>query len=346
MIDWLLRPWLDNGGLAQRAGRVYLVAAVIAAAVLPGMMLYFGLDGWWWDTTVLVSVLAPAGIVAGDVVAARRGLGGLRRLAVMELGLLVGIAAGYLVVAIWREPAASEPSLASDLLRTLAILAPVVFLASMTGASLWYRADAYRLESAASAARYAVLEAQMQPHFLFNALASLKELIADDPVRASEATQRLAELYRAILRATAEPTAPLGDELAIVESYLEVERVRYGDRLRYRIDVADDLRAAHVPSLMLQTLAENAVKHGVCKARDGGEIAVRATRDGARVVLEVRNTGAPYVAGADGGTATGLSNTRARLSLLYGAGSRLDIGSEPSGATLVRFEVSGERVGR
>src|SRR5205823_5033981 len=106
----------------------------------------------------------------------------------------------------------------------MGILVPVVGATIVIGASLWYRAEAFRLESAAATAGFNVLKGQMQPHFLFNSLNALKELIADDPELATAFAQRIADLYRLILEVSTEATTPLSDELAIVGHYCEVER--------------------------------------------------------------------------------------------------------------------------
>jgi LytS/YehU family sensor histidine kinase len=202
------------------------------------------------------------------------------------------------------------------------------------------------MESVAAAAGFNVLKGQMQPHFLFNALNALKELIADDPAAARAFTQRLADLYRLILKVSTDATTSLADELAIVEHYLEVERVRYGERLRFSIEAPDDLRGERVPSLVLQTLAENAVKHGISKARAGGEVRVRVGRRAeGGLEVEVSNTGGPFDANGPraGAPGTGLANTRARLELMYGAAGQLTISSDPALGTRVRFVVPGGR---
>jgi sensor histidine kinase YesM len=193
-------------------------------------------------------------------------------------------------------------------------------------------------------ARFAVLQQQMQPHFLFNALGSLKELIALDPARAEEATQRIADMYRLLLLISKRATAALEDELELVENYLEIERIRFGDRLTFRIDAAPMVASLRVPSLMVQTLVENAVKHGIAKARNGGTIAVTATRraDG-WLELVVTNTGAPFAKGASRNP-TGLANTTERLALMYGPASGFAISTDPVAGTTVRFSVSGLEV--
>jgi len=343
-IEWLMEPWLSGAGAAARAGRVCAVALVLTLVILPGMIAYFGADDWWWDSTIAICVLTPVGIILFDNVAELFGLRGLWRVGALSGGFLVGNIAGYFAIYVFRPlPGRTADLLMADFQRNITILGPILALVVVVGASLWYRAEAYRLESVATAASFNVLKGQMQPHFLFNALNALKELIADDPATARVVTQRLADLYRMILKVSTEATTPLADELSIVEHYLEIERVRYGERLSYSIEAPDDLKADHVPSLVLQTLVENAIKHGISKARAGGKVWVRASRSGGGLELEVSNTGAPFEPNGAGGT--GLANTRARLELMYGAASELTISADATLGTRVRLVVSGSRVG-
>jgi signal transduction histidine kinase len=356
-IEWLIHPWLAGRGALARAARVGAVALLLTALLLPSMIAMFGLDGWWWDSTLSICVLTPAGIILFDNltelftrVSGRR-VPGLLRLVLLAFGFVAGNIAGYLVILLWRmTPGRTPQMLVADFTRNMRVLAPALAVVIGVGASLWYRAEAYRLESAAAAASYRVLKGQMQPHFLFNALNALKELISDDPEQARAFTQRLADLYRMILQLSNEATAPLADELAVVSHYLEIERVRYGDRLRYVIDTPAELASEHVPSLLLQTLAENAVKHGIAKARGGGEVRICARRrDAGMIELEVSNTGAPFEPERerdhDAAPATGLSNTRARLQLMYGSAAELSIVSDPELGTRVRLVVSGAKLG-
>jgi hypothetical protein len=348
-----VRPWLENTGLWPRAARVALVMATLTSSVLPLMVLYFGADGWWWDNTLAVGLLMPVGIVIFDELAEAAGrlrgrpIRGMARAAVLIAGLVAGNFAGYLLtLAVWPLPGRTPHVVFADFRRNMSIFVPILSLLSVAVASFWHRAETYRLESAALRASFKVLERQMQPHFLFNALNALKELIPDDPALARAFTQRLADLYRLILKVSTTPTTPLADELTIVGHYLEVERIRYGERLRYSIEVPDELLSLHVPSLMLQTLAENAVKHGIAKARAGGEVRIggRRLEDG-ELELEIANTGAPFATRASDQSGTGLENTRARLNLMYGGAGRLSISSDPERGTLVRCVVSGDTIG-
>lgn len=217
---------------------------------------------------------------------------------------------------------------------------------------LAYRASRRRiseLERATAESRYETLKAQMQPHFLFNSLNSLSELIDAAVPEAATMTARLADLYRHILENSKEKTATLASELRIIRDYLELERLRFGKRLQYTVHCEVDDQRVFVPSLILQTLVENAVKHGISPSLDGGTIAIRAIRQGPmNTLIEVKNSGISLkkdrVATDKKSSGTGLANTRERLRLMYGDAHDFYFGLNDHGLTIVRFTVTGERL--
>jgi sensor histidine kinase YesM len=146
----------------------------------------------------------------------------------------------------------------------------------------------------AAEARLRSLESRLHPHFLFNTLNSISALIAVDPQRAEQIVGRLAALLRSSLDTTSRPLIPLEQELAMVQDYVDIERARFGDKLRGRIDVPAELRDAQVPPLSVQSLVENAVKHGITPRRDGGEVRVSASAENGRLRIEVSDTGAGF----------------------------------------------------
>ena len=179
----------------------------------------------------------------------------------------------------------------------------------------------------ATEAELRALRAQINPHFLFNALTTIGYLIQTAPPRALETLMRLTSLLRGVLRSEGEFTT-LGREIDVVEAYLDIERARFEHRLRVRIDVPPRLRDIRVPLLVLQPLVENAVKHGISAQQAGGRVSVQAAvRDiGERheLVLVVHDTGAGATASAmQSGRAVGvgLRNVERRLACQYGAGS-------------------------
>ncbi len=202
------------------------------------------------------------------------------------------------------------------------------------GVHAWRRARqaerrAWRLEAAAREAELGRLKAQLNPHFLFNCLNGLRSLIAEDPARAREMVTQLASLLRYSLGASAEETAELGRELAAVRDYLALEGVRLEGRLRVRFEVEPACEAVRVPTMLVQLLVENAVKHGVAKRPEGGEVSFSARREGATLRLEVRNPlGTAPALDADG-AGLGLANAADRLRLLFGDAASLALAPAP-----------------
>lgn len=168
-------------------------------------------------------------------------------------------------------------------------------------------------ERALRDAQDAALRARLAPHFVFNALATLKAQIARDPGAAEATADRLASLFRQVLAIADRPTVPLREELRFVEDYLGVERARLGDRLRVEIAVPEELEEAPVPPLSLQALVENAVKHGVAPREEGGEIRLFARAEAGPPRAMVVGVESPSGGAAADGTGTGLAALRGRL---------------------------------
>jgi sensor histidine kinase YesM len=201
--------------------------------------------------------------------------------------------------------------------------------------------EAQRAFALATEARLASLESRVRPHFLFNALNSAIALIPEDPRRAEKLLERLAGLLRFSLDAAA--TVSLGEELRIVTDYLEIERVRFGDRLRYRVDVADELAAASLPAFAVQTLVENSVKYAVSARKAGATITVCARRAGDRLVLEIRDDG-PGFTDRIWVPGHGLDGLRARLDALYGGDAKLVAPAESTSGAAVTLELPAPEV--
>jgi signal transduction histidine kinase len=169
------------------------------------------------------------------------------------------------------------------------------------------------------------LRAQLQPHFLFNTLQSISTLIHRDQAAADRMLTDLSDLLRLSLRSTASQEVPLREELAFLQRYLDIMRVRFGDRLVIAVEAGADVQQALVPSLVLQPIVENAITHGMADRPDIGHVAVRARRDGGSLELEVSDDGPGIVTTAPPPTnGIGLTNTRERIARLYGAAGRVE----------------------
>ncbi len=166
-------------------------------------------------------------------------------------------------------------------------------------------------------AQLAALRLQLEPHFIFNALNAVTGLIREKKESEAIATiAALGDLLRRVTDRSERQLVPLADELDFLRKYLDIQQVRFGERLRCRIEVAPELLTAQVPDLVLQPLVENAIKHGIAKRARGGELQVSANREDGLLTLSVRNDGPALAAGAQDGV--GLANTRRRLQALYG----------------------------
>jgi LytS/YehU family sensor histidine kinase len=179
----------------------------------------------------------------------------------------------------------------------------------------------------ASRSELKALRAQINPHFLFNALNAIAGLIHKDPSAADRTVEQLAEVFRYALRGVESEWAVLDDELDFVRAYLDVEQSRFGERLQVTVRVADDVRGARVPTMMLQTLVENAVKHGVAHVRGRASVEVEASRRADRLVMAVTDNGpgpsAHPTRAASSPKPYGLANIRERLHGYFGAAASL-----------------------
>jgi hypothetical protein len=185
-------------------------------------------------------------------------------------------------------------------------------------------AEAGEARGAARRATAAALQAQLDPHVLYNALGGLSELVREDPARAEAALETLADLYRRITALGAKAAVPLRDERALLEDQLALETLRLGPRLAVDWDWPEALGGVLVPPLLVQPLVENAVKHGIAPRPGGGALRLAAAMEGGRLRITVANTGLPPDPARPDGT--GLANLKARLALLEGA--RLELRRE------------------
>lgn len=181
------------------------------------------------------------------------------------------------------------------------------------------------------------LQAQINPHFFFNSLNSLRGLIGENPEAAQDAVTRLSQLMRYSLGQSRRQSVPLEEELATIEDYLAIEQIRFEQRLRHRYEIEAGCRSIAVPPMCLQTLVENALKHGIAKLPEGGEVQIRAQRQADHVLLTVSNPGELTPRTKDS-TGVGLENVRRRLDLLYGSRATLVLSSS-NGQTQAQIQV-------
>jgi signal transduction histidine kinase len=193
----------------------------------------------------------------------------------------------------------------------------------------------------ASLAQLEALRARINPHFLFNSLNSIAQLISTDPERAEACVERLAEIFRYLLQSDNRSFVTLADELEIADAYLDIERARFGDRLSVDFVVGDGTLHRIVPTLILQPLIENAVRHGVSQKVGGGTVSIEAALDGADLQLIIRDTGVGMQQGVEAALSAGvgLRNVHDRLVHLYGEQYAPRIDSNPGEGTSVVVRV-------
>ena len=282
---------------------------------------------------------------------------GWRGIALVVVACLLGYVAGTTIsdaifgYSSWLSYLRQPRELLRDFGPTATFCAFVTGWFWMRGQARANRAQAAAAAHEATLSRLSLLQSQLEPHMLFNTLANLRVLIAQDPPRAQAMLDRLIAFLRATLDASRSGLGShsLSEEFARIDDYLELMQTRMGKRLSRRLDLPDDLGRLSVPPLLLQPLVENAIKHGLEPTVAGGWIRVSAQREGGTLVLSVRDTGAG-IGGTGlgglppGGSRFGIQQVRERLAALYGKTASLELvaASDNEGGTLaiVRLPVS------
>ena len=197
------------------------------------------------------------------------------------------------------------------------------------------QAAAARSDKERATAELKTLRAQVEPHFLYNTLSNVVSLIDREPATAKHMAERLIGYLRHTLDASRRDNATVGDELNIIADYLEILRLRMGERLAFSIDATDAVRALPLSPMLLQPLVENAIKHGLEPKIEGGRITVLATVDDGRLHIRVEDTGLGFGVATDtAGSGSGLANVRARLNALYGDDAKLTIEQPQQGTRI------------
>jgi signal transduction histidine kinase len=204
--------------------------------------------------------------------------------------------------------------------------------------------ESARLRAQLADARVTALRNQLNPHFLFNTLNAVATLVDRDPRGVRRMIARLSDLLRATLEPSTDPEAPLSQEIALAEKYLEILEIRFQGRLQTSLDAPADIRSALVPPLILQPLIENAMKHAVSRTSGPSRIDVRIARTDEQLILAVEDTGPGSAATSQpdadtSGAGIGLSNTRARLEQLYGDAQDLSFAKNAAGGAIVTIRI-------
>jgi signal transduction histidine kinase len=202
------------------------------------------------------------------------------------------------------------------------------------------RRRAATAEGLAQSARLQALQSQLQPHFLFNTLNSISALVVDGRLDAATSMiSRLSDFLRLSLQTSDTPQIPVASEMVFVRHYLDIQKIRFGDRLTFRLDVAPAALAAFVPTLLLQPLVENAVQHGILPHREGGSVTITVSTDASALKLRVEDDGPGFRGSPAPPFGVGLSNTAMRLDELYGGQAKLSIGRGAISGVVVSIEL-------
>lgn len=211
-------------------------------------------------------------------------------------------------------------------------LSSSVFLWSLIYFSMHYlenyrkaEIESYIWEAAVKDFELKTLKSQLNPHFMFNALNSIRALIEEDPENAKTAVTKLSNILRYSLKMENTETVKLEEEMKTVSDYLSLEKIRYEERLRYNLNISKDSLGVEIPPMMIQTLTENAIKHGISKIKEGGNITVSTSILNSDLYIKIVNTGQLEKASLKNASGYGISNTKHRLSLLYGEKSSFSI---------------------
>ena len=257
------------------------------------------------------------------------------------ISALAATAVALLVTPVIRHLVGEEHDIRMFVFRSVAItwgfVLPTLFVQSLRRRAAEAETRMHEQRQAALSAQLEAIQSRANPHFLFNTMNTIASLIQDDPVLAERTVERLAEVLRYALQSSRRERVALVDELAIVRGYLEIQRARFGERLRFTIDVDPGLEQVEVPPLLLQPLVENAIRHGVEGRPGTGSIAVAVRRRGEHIELDVDDDGPGAGRSSHRGSGTSLHDLARRLELLYGQAASLAVRSNAArgfGATL------------
>ena len=314
----------------RRAGVVAAICIALATQILfqTGILDDYALEDTFGafaeyvGEALLIGFSAMLCVLAVDALAVPEGL---RRNLALAVAVIIGVTAGFgagLLARYASGPYPNAPYLVGEMLRWI-LLAGLLALIheaqrrQRAAARALHEVEVGRiaLEKRRMEARLQMMQAQIEPHFLFNTLATVKRLYRTDTADGEHMLASLMQYLRAALPKLREDESTLGDELDLIGAYLEILRIRMGERLRYSMLVPEQARAVPFPSMMLITLVENAIKHGITPRMEGGSIQVRV-EIGESLQVEVADTGVGFRASS--GSGIGLANIRARLAAMFG----------------------------
>jgi sensor histidine kinase YesM len=194
-------------------------------------------------------------------------------------------------------------------------------------------------ESAVKDFEIKTLKAQLNPHFMFNAMNSIRALIEEDPESAKIAVTKLSNILRYSLKIERTETVTLDDEIKTIQDYLDLEKIRFEERLKYNLYISPESAKVEIPPMMVQTLIENGIKHGISKSTNGGEVNLITEVDAGNLLIQIRNTGRLNDEKLRSSSGFGIANTKHRLSLLFGEDASFSIKNENESTVLCEIKI-------
>lgn len=323
--------------------RILLINQLLAALIISALALLIGLrhlPNFWLPTLIFTNGVGSAvglcfaGLARSEIyTGAGRGFQNLTRAAAVVLGTALGLAASFGVLRL------IQPSLRIRLVDVLPLFGFCLLVSGVVTvlnvlfghlkASIERKAiENQMLREMEAKTRLASLQGKVNPHFLFNTLNTMLNLVHKSPDQVEALILGLSELYRGVLQLPDQGLVPLRVELDLVQRYLEIERVRMGDRLAFTIQCTPEAGQVALPPLLVEPLAENAVKHGIGPRPSGGTVGIRASRQGERLEVVVEDDGEGL--GSDTGSGGfGLYSIRERLRMTYGGAASLEVQAMP-----------------
>lgn len=335
LVTGLLAAW-DFGSLYGDAVYYKSLFPDGQAPALPQLFYIVRTESYGWF------LLSPIIGIIGQAFLFQRGRWLLASSIHVPAALICAITNGALWI--WLTGQHDEWYRAIEIPRVSSALVKYAVLIAVINAVAYHRAYRQRelrastLQAQLARTQLQMLQMQLRPHFLFNTLNAISTLLHRDPDAADSMISRLSELLRASLAAKDIQEVRLRAELEYLDRYLEIEQVRFGDRLEIVRDIAEDTLDTYLPNLILQPLIENAIKHGLGGKTGGGRITIRSRRDGSQLTLEVEDDGVGLPAGeATPPFGIGLSNTQARLKQLYGTNGVMELRNHAGEGLTVRL---------
>ena len=328
------------------AGQFYLSSSLLGRAITWGQAISYSLGDWyvWSLLAIPIARLAhrfpPDPTVPWRTAAIHLGAAIVFAVVYVVLRALVGEVHSWLIDEEVTFGEVFRPLFVKTFPFNLLIYGVIV---SVSHALDYYRkyhertVQALELEKHLTEARLQSLLRQLKPHFLFNTLNGIASLMYSDVAAAERMLMRLSDLLRQTMSQTGAPLTPLRNEIAFLECYLEIERIRFRDRLTVQTEFDPATLDAQVPSLVLQPLVENAIRHGIEPQMRAGKITLRSVRENGNLVLTVADNGGGLPPGGFKREGIGHANTRARLAELYGDRQRFELENQPEGGLCVRL---------